>query len=92
MIRKTFPKEKMIDLLDDYSEELTLIRDDIVDQRRWVTVHDIIFRADNKLYRASYEIGSTENQDTRPWEYEDNVSAVEVVPKEIKAIQYVDAE
>ncbi len=92
MIRKTFPKELMLDLLNNEAEGLELISDEMVDQRRWVTEYEIIFREGDKFYRAHYDKGSTENQDTSPWEFEDNVSAVEVVPKEITVIQYVNAE
>jgi predicted nuclease with RNAse H fold len=52
-----------------------------VDTRRWVSVHELIFRApdDGKTYRVSYEQGLTENQDdTDPWNYRDHVVGEEV--------------
>lgn len=52
-----------------------------VGTRRWVSVHELVFRApdDGKTYRVRYEQGLTEHQDcTDPWDYNSEVTAVEV--------------
>lgn len=52
-----------------------------VDTRRWVSVHELVFRApdDGKAYRVYYEQGLTENQDDHdPWNYEKTIKAEEV--------------
>lgn len=52
-----------------------------VDTRRWVSVHELIFRApdDGKAYRVTYEQGLTEHQDgLDPWNYDKQIKAEEV--------------
>lgn len=45
---------------------------------RWSIQYDLVFKLDNKLYKTKYSIGSTEQQDEQPFEYEDEVECVEV--------------
>jgi hypothetical protein len=62
----------------EYAEEL---HREQVDTRRWVSVHELIFRApdDGKAWRVTYEKGLTEHQDDHdPWNYDREVTAVEV--------------
>lgn len=66
------------------------VSDSIVDQRRWATVHELVFRLDGMpedlAYRTYYDVGSTEMQDQRPWEYEDaECTLVRLVEKVVKA-------
>jgi hypothetical protein len=52
-----------------------------IDTRRWLSVHELIFRApdDGKAYRVTYDRGLTENQWCSPFEYRGNtIEAVEV--------------
>jgi hypothetical protein len=37
-------------------------------ERRWVSEHELVIRTGGNLYRAYYELGLTEYQDTRPFE------------------------
>jgi len=52
----------------------------IIGQRRWVTVHEIVFLwKDGKHYKTVVDLPSTEMQeDMKPWEYEDEVECTEV--------------
>lgn len=54
------------------------IKDDIIDQTRWTTVHEIIFAYNDKFWKTSYSVGSTEYQDESPWEYNGEVECIEV--------------
>lgn len=52
-----------------------------VGTRRWVSVHELVFRApdDGKAYQVFYERGLTESQDgTDPWSYATEVAATEM--------------
>ncbi|MFD9463503.1 hypothetical protein [Streptomyces sp. NPDC060027] len=63
-----------------------------VDSRRWVSVHELVFRApdDGLAYRVFYEQGLTESQDdTDPWNDEDEVKAVEVEQRPVVIQQWL---
>lgn len=67
-----------------------------VASRRWVSVHELVFRApdDGLAYLVRYEQGLTEHQDgTDPWGYGDEVTAVEVEQRPVVLQQWkpVDA-
>lgn len=61
---------KIEDLTEEQLENVDweCIEDKIIDQRRWATVHEVIFKYNGKFYQTTYEVGSTEMQDTRPFE------------------------
>jgi hypothetical protein len=62
-----------------------------IDTRRWVSVHELVFRApdDGKTYSVNYLEGLTENQDdTDPWDYEKNIKAVEVELRPVTVQQW----
>ena len=80
---KTFKSKFLKDELDlPYSA----LEDRIIDTTRWSTIHEIIFEHEGKFYSAVYSAGSTEMQDERPWQYEDEVECEEVrkVPKVVE--------
>ena len=60
------------------AEPGVIISDEIFDTSRWSTHHEIIFNYEGKVYSASYSVGSTEQQDELPWEYDDYIDCVEV--------------
>lgn len=67
------------------------VTDEIVDQRRWTTLHEIVFPVDGKFYRTCYEHGSTEYQEVEdqfPGQ-PDPVPCVEVHEVEVVTKQYV---
>jgi hypothetical protein len=64
-----------------------------VDARRWVSVHELVFRApdDGLAYRVFYEQGLTEDQDdTDPWNGDDEIKATEVEQRPVVTRQWRD--
>lgn len=71
-----------------YGDGFDVISDEITSHSRWSVWHEMIFKVDDKFYRADYEKGATEYQETRPFENDDFVDCVEVVPVEKIIIIY----
>lgn len=72
------PFETYDEPVDGFATEL---HREQVDTRRWVSVHQLVFRApdDGKAYRVCYEQGLTEHQDgLDPWDYQKTIEAQEV--------------
>ena len=91
-----FPKEILKELVyeDHDPEEFELIEKKMIGQRRWTTEYSMIFKdiKNEKFYEVEYESGSTENCDTRPFDYgPDMVECQEVVPVEETVIVYKPA-
>ena len=69
-----------------YSDDV--VEDVIEDQRRWTTLHRIVFRRDGKLWEAYYEVPSTENSgDFSDINY-DGIDAYEVESYEVTTTKY----
>jgi hypothetical protein len=62
---------------------------DITDTSRWSIHHKIVFEHEGKFYQTHYSEGATEQQDERPWEYEEEIDCVEVELKEVKVMKWV---
>lgn len=102
-LKKT--REEMLALglpSDGYDDEdcdtprATIISDRTTGQRRWVTVHELIFRLpgmpEHLAYCTHYEVGSTEYQPTVPWEDDDAVcTLVQQVEKVVKVWETIPA-
>ena len=88
MTKRTFTKQQMLAVLDGDEGEIVL--DKITDTSRWSVHHELVFRpeGEEKLYRASYSVGATEQQDEGPWEYEETVDTVEVEAYEKTVTDY----
>lgn len=69
-------KQWMLDTLDDSD---IVVRDTIVGNSRWAIQYELIFKYDDKLYRAYYSVGATECQDETPWQDEDEIKCIEVM-------------
>lgn len=69
---RTFKKEFLIDVLGGCADGAKKVSDEIIDQRRWSTDHWMVFECDSSFWGVSYSHGSTESQDERPFEYEDD--------------------
>ncbi len=80
------PKQEMLEILDDPER---VVRDRITGNGRWSIHHELIFRHADKLYRATYRVGSTEIQDERPWDEMDQVEAKEVREIQVSATEYL---
>jgi hypothetical protein len=70
------PKEVMRAIL--WEGEGEIVRDTIIGNGRWTINHELIFRYNDKLYMAYYDVGSTEMQDESPWEYDAEVKCYEM--------------
>ena len=100
MILKTvskmeFTKEFLLCVIfEDFGteDEIKIISNEIVDQRRWLTEHKLIFKYQNKFYKIYYDAPSTEGQDGCGYfEYnndEDLIEIDEVFPVEKTIIVY----
>ena len=77
-------KEGAIQIVREDHEDWDRIEERIVDQRRWVTVFEGIFKhmPSGKHYSVSYEKGSTECQDSEYF-YGKEIEFQEVEQKEI---------
>lgn len=78
-MEKTFTREELLDLgLPGECDGGKIISDTITGQRRWSTTHELIFQlkgqAEDEAWATSYSVGSTERQDERPWEDEEEVT------------------
>lgn len=77
-------KEEADRIVGEDHEDWDRIEERIVDQRRWVTVFEGIFKhkPSEKYYRRSYERGSTECQDSEYF-YGTEIEFQEVEQKEV---------
>lgn len=68
------------------------LHEEQVDTRRWVSVHEVVFRApdDGRVWSVDYVEGLTESQDgTDPWEYEGStITATEMEPHEVTVTEW----
>lgn len=85
-MKKKFHKDYLINELD---LPYKAIRDVITDTSRWSIHHEIVFEDNGKFYKTGYSVGATENQDESPWEYDSEVSCIEVELKEVKKLEWV---
>ena len=69
--------------------EWEVVSNDIVEQSRWATYHSVIVKrlSDGKFFITSYSHGSTEIQDSSPYEDDDMIFR-EVKPIEKTIITY----
>ena len=87
-----FSKEELMDSegleLPDYIDPSRgkIIEDVPMSKSRWSTSYKLIFELDGKTYQTSYSVGSTEMQEERPWEYESEITCIEVEPVEVMKI------
>lgn len=90
MLRE-FDKMFLCDTLEIPYSNL-VVYDEIYDQGRWTTYHEVVFEYEGKFWRADYRVGSTESQDEGPWEYEDTVTCTEVVETKVLKDVWVPVE
>lgn len=79
----------------DEVEELiygaSLVKSSIVEQGRWTTLYEYVFKKDGKLWLCEINRGSTEMQDGMD-DYEDTIECVEVEEYEKTIIDYREVE
>lgn len=82
-------QQKALDILYE-NEGGKVILDTVHGHSRWSVSHVLIVEIDGRFYRTRYSVGATESQDESPWQDEEEVDFVEVEPKEITVIDYVE--
>lgn len=89
-----FKKQFLIDELDEADAILTkTVVNEIVQQRRWMTLMRRVFEYQGKLYQTFYELGNTEYQDTPPYEFDpEEIECEEVFAEEKVITVYVTKE
>jgi hypothetical protein len=87
---KKFKKEDLQNLVwEDITEGFEVIRDTIEENTRWAILHSMIFKYEDKYYETSYRVGATEQQDERPYEWEDDeIDCYEKVQAEKTVVIY----
>lgn len=68
-----------------------ILHDEQIDTRRWVSVHELVFRApdDGKTYRVHYQLPLTEHQEADRWFGDDTIKATEVEEREVTVTRWV---
>lgn len=94
MSTKTFPKEELQNLLiDGGTDTLEIVSDAIKSKSRWSLNHVLVFqeRAFGTFYRVNYSVGSTEQLDESPFEYDPEfITCVQVIPVQRTVTAYED--
>jgi hypothetical protein len=97
---RTFTREQLEEMGVPYEwdaepgKEAEILRERQTDTRRWVSWHEVLFRApdDGKVYAVDYRRGLTEHQDdTDLWDGEDTITAVEMEPYELIVTEWREA-
>ena len=88
-----FKKEILKDLISEYKGhgfDGYIVRvNDIIDTTRWENHYELVFEYKGKCYISHYSLGATEDQDTVPYEYDDDdIICNEVEPYEEVVIKY----
>lgn len=81
--------EEARNIVYEDNDDWNVIEENIVDTSRWSIIKESVclHLPTNKYYMFKYSIGATEEQDERPFEYEDVVEPIEVqqIEKVVKA-------
>lgn len=95
--RLVYSKQTLLDLLDledgQEDERFKKIETEHVGSRRWSQDYSTVIEDKQKglFFCTSYSVGSTENQDERPYEFEENDIVVErVYPHKVEVIVFKD--
>ena len=88
VITKKFPKQQLLDwglpdedpVIYDESDNIVsegkIFKKKFVESHRWDSLYELIFsepQDNSKIWRTYFLVGNTENQETLPWEYDDEV-------------------
>lgn len=88
-VTKTFNTKELLEMELPYEppEGGKIVSDEIRRTRRWSTDHRLIVhfpdQKENEAWLFHYSVGSTEQQEEGPWEYEDEVTATLVREQEV---------
>ncbi len=73
------------------SDKWEEIESNVIDNSRWSVQKEGIFKhiESGKFYSFNWQQGATETQDERPFEYESEVTVIEVEQKEVTVKKWV---
>lgn len=87
-----FSKEFLRGVISGDSEA-KVIEDTLIDHRRWVVRHRMVFKYQDKFYEVCYDVGATELQDEGPFEWEqDPITVKEVRPINVTTRAWITVE
>ena len=90
-VTKKFPKQELLNLLDDDPSEgyEIVVEPKLYETRRWSNCYEMIFSYEGNFYSTTYSRGATEMQDESPYEYApEEIACTQVIPKEVTTIIY----
>ena len=80
MVRK-FNKEFMQAIAwNEQDDDVQIIQNEIDGHSRWEIYYRVVFKYEEKFYASVYSMGATEQQDSQPYEYDDEIECQEVFP------------
>jgi len=86
-----FKRETLQALVWDGVDGFEVILTEITDTSRWSLMKWQVFKYEDKFYSTNYSEGLTEQQDERPYEYEDDmIECREVVPVSTTITEYIN--
>lgn len=85
---KKFTKEFMLGVLCDDNEDAEIVENEIAETSRWSICYDFTFKFEGKYWSTGYSVGATEYQPETPWEYDEEITCMEVEPVEKTVIVY----
>lgn len=86
-----FPKEYLLELLEEGNPAAEILDDILVDHGRWSLQYRLVFKVKEteKIYCVIYSRGATESQDEHPFEYDgDMINCYECEAVEKTIIEY----
>jgi hypothetical protein len=90
MQTKKFDKEYLTEELGlPYEADNIVQLDEAVGKGRWSIEHRIVFEDGGEYWEAFYQVGATESQEERPWEYETVVVGTKVEKRPVTVEQWV---
>lgn len=81
------------ELEEDYDLPWGAVSDEVADKHRWYTIHELVFKADDgHHYEVNYMDPATEMQEGQDRWFDDPMTAVKVVEKEVVTKVWVPAD
>lgn len=89
-VTKTFSPQLLRDILYEECDDYVIVLNELKDKARWSLTYRFVFKGvlSGKCYETHYSRAATEQQDEKPWEYEKEVTCIEVEPYEKTVTDY----
>lgn len=86
----TITREFTRDELDELELPWAYVDAEVIDERRWSIVKEVIFEFENKFWMIVADFPATEMQEGQdPWNDEDSVTATQVEKREVTVEKWV---